>query len=199
MTYEYIFWRYIMRRIRNSVKAIIVSLCLVIIFAGTILGVVLVNKNKNNDPAGGGNGGVEEIIYKLTEEQEALINSIHNSKNKVESLKETDWSKIVYETGASVPVDKVVGIYENYFIAKDANDNQMIYFFDNESQNNATVTLIQALKVNGCDIEDNTYIEINEIEGNYVYYTAHYSKNGSTYESDQIAFIESIENAKNCQ
>lgn len=184
-----------MKRIRNSVKAIIVSLCLVVIFAGAILGVVLANRNKTSNPGSTSNGGVEEIVYKLTEAQEALMSSIYNSKEERNVLTETDWSKVVYENGEPVPAEKVIGVYEDYFIAKDRYNNRMLYYYaKDESQNNVSITLVQLLINNGYDIESNSILDLKFVENGYIFYELTYTRDNVSYYFEQIAYIEDVEN-----
>lgn len=87
-----------MRRIRNSVKALIVSLCLVVILAGSIVGVVLAtrNKGKDGDPTNPSNPVEPGIKYELTEDQKALVESINkNASTSVEIATEFDPSDYV--------------------------------------------------------------------------------------------------------
>lgn len=91
-----------MRRIRNSVKALIVSLCLVVILAGSIIGVVLAarNKGKDGDPTNPNNPVEPGFKYELTEDQKALVESINkNASTSVEIATEFNPSDYVTKNG----------------------------------------------------------------------------------------------------
>ena len=91
-----------MRRIRNSVKALIVSLCLVVILAGSIIGVVLAtrNKGKDGDPTNPNNPVEPGFKYELTEDQKALVESINkNTSTSVEIATEFNPSDYVTKNG----------------------------------------------------------------------------------------------------
>ena len=64
-----------MKKLKKSIKAIIISICAVVVLAGSIVGVVLANKNKNDNPPAG-NGGSSAVICNLTDEQKLLSNKI---------------------------------------------------------------------------------------------------------------------------
>lgn len=119
-----------MKRIRNSVKAIIISLCLVVVLAGSIVGVVLAN-NKNggkggNNNSGGGNSGGSLPQYELTEDQKVLADAVNkNANTSVELATEFDSTSYVDENGDPIDYDSVHEINDNYIVVSDSYGSNM--------------------------------------------------------------------------
>ena len=123
-----------------------ILLCLVVVLAGSILGVVLVNKNKgkgNSNGPGNSNGG-PIVKYELTEGQKKMVEAINKSANtSAEIAPQYDYSKFVINDGgvySSVDFDNINAIYDNYFAYKitdgytlmirDLEDTERVSFID---------------------------------------------------------------------
>lgn len=121
-----------MRRIKNSVKAIIVSLCLVVIFAGSIVGVVLSNKSKNGGNDNPGNTNPIES-YELTEDQKKFAEAVNKNAN-ISSNVTTEYheSDFLYQDGSVIDKSLIYSIYDDYFISYDEDSNKTAYikYFD---------------------------------------------------------------------
>lgn len=122
-----------MRRIRNSVKAIIVSLCLVVIFAGSIVGVLLSNKNKgdNNNNPGGNTNPIES--YELTEDQKKFAEAVNKNANLSTNIAtEYNENDFVLQNGTVIDKSLIYTIYDDYFISYDNDSNKTAYikYFD---------------------------------------------------------------------
>lgn len=169
-----------MRRIRNSVKAIIVSLCLVVIFAGSIVGVVLSNKNKpgNNDNPGGNTNPIES--YELTEDQKKFAEAVNKNANfSTNIVTEYNENDFVLQDGTVIDKSLIYTIYDEYFISYDNDSNRTAYIkyfdgtkyfyknvFDFVTEENITYKYFNEYK--------NGYVSIDylyENGGNYIYVT----------------------------
>ncbi len=125
-----------MRRIRNSVKAIIISLCLVVVFAGTLVGVILANKNKgDNNPAGNGGSGI--ITDNLTEEQKQFVQDLNKYVPADAAVKYAgvfDEEEYVYESGEKIDKSLIQTAYEDYFVSRTSDRNSTIYLKIEDNQ-----------------------------------------------------------------
>lgn len=116
-----------MKRIRNSVKAIIISICLVVVLAGSIIGVVLATRNKgdNGDPITPNNPlptvpETPPVVYELTEDQKKMVEAINKSANTtVEIAPEYDYSKYVDELGNKINFDLISKDYGNFLLCEE--------------------------------------------------------------------------------
>ncbi len=171
-----------MKRMRNSVKAIIVSICLIVVLAGSIVGVVLATRKKADNPnsnnGGGGGGGVSPVpglTYELTEEQKQLASSIEKLTLGVSRVaKEYVVDDYVYENGSKIDMTKVSLIRDNYIVI-DVSGNDK-YYLKVVRQDKSVYYF------NPLESIENTYnvvaSELLEIAGNFVTYKVLYEDTG---------------------
>lgn len=128
-----------MRRIRNSVKALIISICLVVVLAGSIVGVVLATRNKgkgDGDPTNPTNPVTPAIKYELTEDQKALVESINkNASTSVETAIEFNPSDYVTKNGDKYEqIDlSTISTYGDGFL-KAYTDKGSTYYIEKEDE-----------------------------------------------------------------
>lgn len=173
-----------MKRMRNSVKAIIISICVAIVAASAIVGIVLLNK-KDPTPPG------PEPSFNLTQDQKDMLSAItqdakqeaEDNKSVVEKL---DSSKIVDENGDSIDTDLVKASYESCFVVEDG-ENSYLYLFAEDSQGNAkTINLFETLK-SETKMKDYEKVVVNKIHENYVAYSYTYMDGMTEYQAFEVA------------
>ena len=116
-----------MKRLRNSVKAIIIAAVLAVVAIATVVTVVLVNKNKSNP---GGGGGSLPPQYALTAAQKDLGNAINAQGLKDAETPEFsafDSSMFVDENGYAVDVSQIERYSANRFSVYDGKDDFFSY------------------------------------------------------------------------
>ena len=183
-----------MKRIRNSVKAIIISVCVAIVAASAIVGVVLFNRNKGDK-----NPPVQpQGSYQLTPAQKELVESI-NAEQKLQAetsskvLKEVDESMFVTETGASVDVETISAVYDDCFVVNDG-DNINIYFYSEDEHGNKTsINLFSYMREENLIEQNYTSIKANQIHEDYVAYTYTYSDGTKAYQVLEVAYVPNLE------
>lgn len=132
-----------MKRIKNSVKALIISICVLVVAAATVVTVVLLNRHKEDN---GGNPGQK---YVLTAAQKDLVAAI-NAKNlaEFEASKKTftvgDCPLFVDEYGVAVDANKITYVYDDYFTAE-IDDAEEVFIF-NPADETKTIRLSKYLK-----------------------------------------------------
>ena len=106
-----------MKKLKKSIKAIIISICAVVILAGSVVGAILANKNNSND--GGSDNSGNALACNLTDEQKLLSNKINSAvDSNLTNVSKYDYSKFYFEDNSQVDFDLVEAIYENYFTYK---------------------------------------------------------------------------------
>ena len=103
-----------MKKLKNSVKAIIFSVVAVVVAVSAVLAVVLLRKDGNNPPASNNR-------YILTNAQLDLVNSINAQADKEQAESQKDfevYSASRFETvdGEYVSADKIQSFGADYFI-----------------------------------------------------------------------------------
>lgn len=165
-----------MRRIRNSVKALIVSLCLVVILAGSIVGVVLAtrNKGKDGDPTNPSNPVEPGVKYELTEDQKALVESINkNASTSVEIATEFDPSDYVTKNGDDYEQIDLSTIlkYGDEFLKVQKSVGSTYYLKEIDDDVTSYVDICQFLEIEGTDFYSQALGEKNDCVSLYVVYT----------------------------
>ena len=150
-----------MRRIRNSIKALIVSLCVAVVAAGVILGVVLTNRGKKPyDP------NIPELpTYNDSSTFESIAKDINKSKQpiQIDAFEEHPYINFCNN-------ENLRRIGENYFSFIDNNNVEQFYTFGKNERGEyvyynlidfvAEKDGIDANEVNIVNLKDN-YVSIN--------------------------------------
>lgn len=112
-----------MRRIRNSIKALIVAICVAVVAVGAIVGVVIVNNKKGSSPQTPGNSSLLDKV-ELKKLEEDLI-SASSTQKTIDIVDDSIFSSIC-------DIDNLVYLGEKYFIyntQSDGNgDEKYVYF-----------------------------------------------------------------------
>lgn len=159
-----------MKRMKNSVKAIIITICAVIVAVSAIVGIVLLNRDKPEPP--------EKIGYELTSDQKDLMELVDkNAKIALSDEKspmvDMDDYVFVDEDGETIHSDLVEGVYDGYFVAEDGDDT-LIYLFDEDEQGNQTNINLFDHMVQQELIPAYTSISVNEVYNGYAAFTYTY-------------------------
>lgn len=180
-----------MKRMKNSVKAIIISICVAIVAASAIVGIVLLNKKNPNPPA-------PEPSFNLTQDQKDMLSAItQDAKQEAEDNKsvveELDSSKIVDENGDAIDTDLVKASYESCFVVEDG-ENSYLYLFGEDAQGNSkTINLFETLKSEN-KMKDYEKIVVNKIHENYVAYSYTYMDGMTEYQALDVACFANPDN-----
>ncbi|MBQ4541307.1 MAG: hypothetical protein IJA23_00485, partial [Clostridia bacterium] len=177
-----------MKKLKKSVKALIISGVSIICVLALVLGLVFGLKKDPTPPAGGSGDKFES--YELTSAQSSLVEEIMLAQNTKQPLTQTDYSKFVNDSGTAVAVDKITQIEDEYFVAYDNAGNQTIYFMG-ESE---SIDMLKAMEEQGV-IED-TYgtAKIVNIKDDYVNFTYSYTVSSVNHSVNAVAYIADIEN-----
>ena len=183
-----------MKKLKKSVKALIISgvslLCVLAITLGLVFG--LKKPGDNKTPGGNPSGpSVPSDGYVLTNAQLDLVGQINSAQSAQGQLTLTDYSKLYDENGSSIDPELVTGIYEDYFIAFDANDNQTVYY---KQGNNKSVNLLAHMKTKNVITKDYFNAEIEQVKGDYVLYSYSYEESDKQYKSTEVAYVGDLEN-----
>ncbi len=153
-----------MNKLKKSIKAIIISICAVVVLAGSIVGAVLANKDKpvNEMP----NSASNVSVCNLTDEQKLLSKKINDSvTSKNTTVSKYDYSKFYFENDSQVDFDLVEAIYENYFTYKTVY-GKTIYVRSHEADGKIYFKeLFEALNV----VEEREFELVFESNENYAY------------------------------
>ncbi len=166
-----------MKRIKNSVKALIISVCVLVVAVATVLTVVLVTRNKDNPSVPGQK-------YVLTSAQKDLVAAI-NAKNQAEfeASKKTftvgDGPLFVDEYGVAVDSNKITYVYDDYFTAEIDGTEEVFIF--NPADETKTIRLSKYLKDSNF-IKSGFYeLRYYLIEGNKFVVTYKFEENEQVY------------------
>ncbi len=180
-----------MKRMKNSVKAIIISICVAIVAASAIVGIVLLNKKNPNPPA-------PEPSFNLTQDQKDMLSAItQDAKQEAEDNKsvveELDSSKIVDENGDAIDTDLVKASYESCFVVEDGEDSYLYLFAEDAQGNSKTINLFETLKSEN-KMKDYEKIVVNKIHENYVAYSYTYMDGMTEYQALDVACFADPDN-----
>lgn len=166
-----------MRRLKNSVKAIIISVCALILVAVGVFGTVLLSKDK------GGNGN-DKNKYVLTPAQIELVNAI-NAENKKNAESETkllpyDSSEFVDKNGFAIDQSKITSVSETYVEVSSTSDSASLYRFATRLDGTTyLVDLFAMLKEKELISDTARNFSVSETFGDYFFFSYQYSENES--------------------
>lgn len=117
-----------MSKLKKSVKAIIISICAVVVIAGSCLGAVLLSKKPTNPNSGDKDNSAINEVCSLTPEQIIFaqkLNKANESSNKIATIFNN--SDYLYEDGSVIDKSLIYKTYENYF-ESESGKNETIYW-----------------------------------------------------------------------
>ncbi len=181
-----------MKKLKKSVKALIISGVAIICAVALTLGLVFGLKKDGDTPGGNNPGGGNPVSknYVLTNAQSDLVEEILLAQAAKQPLVKTDYSKFVDENGTAVAVDKITQIEDEYFVANDTDGNQTIYFMGASE----SVDMLKAMVSQ--DVIESTYSEakINSIRENYVHLSYSYTASTVEHKVNAVVYIADKEN-----
>lgn len=125
-----------MKRMKNSIKALIIAICVVVVAIGAVVGIILVNKNKG----GGGSDDSKPILNKT--ELKNLADEIKNSTKDEKSIDVCD--SRIYEGVCNF--ENLVYLGERYFVCNTQSDgngeNQYYFYMKNSDGSYSTLNLL---------------------------------------------------------
>ncbi len=180
-----------MKRMRNSVKALIISLCVLVVVASTIVGVVLLTRKNPTPPP-------KEPSFNLTQDQKDLFAAItQESKNDADDRKvivnEFDPTKIVDENGNSFNSENVKATYDGYFVVDDGDDSYLYVFAKDTQGEHKTINLFEQMKAEN-KIKNFAQITVNKLHGDYVAYSYVYVEGNVEYHAIEFAYFGDLDN-----
>lgn len=171
-----------MSKLKKSVKAIIISICAVVVIAGSCLGAVLLNKKSGGDNNNGNKPEDAGIKTEFVGAQIDLMNTINSIKNDIEVVEKVD-SELIKQSGFSI--DKIYEINDNYFIFED-NDVRQLKFYSVDAQGNYSfVNLYDKLSIE----TQYSDFELLSFANDYFYYTYTYSQASADYRKLAVSKI----------
>lgn len=192
-----------MAKLKKSIKAIIISLCLVVVLAGSSVGIILANKNKPKNPLntttptapttpvvpGGGNGGggngeivVPEVSF--VDSQKDLVDTINSTSVAIDTISPVDVELL---TGIGYSISDVKKIANNYIIVKKANENAKVFVKTVDEFDNVVLTSLDNLLETE---EGYNNFAVSQYVGDYVLYSYDYVLDLVSYRKVQIAKID---------
>lgn len=166
-----------MKRLKNSVKAIIISVCALVVVAVGIVGSILLSKDK------GGNGN-DKQKYVLTPAQIELVNAI-NAENKKNAESETkllpyDSSAFVDKNGFAIDQSKIKKISDGYVKVSNTEGGSSLYRFATRLDGTTyLVDLFAMLKEKELISDTARNFSVSETFGDYFFFSYEYNDNES--------------------
>lgn len=159
-----------MKKLKNSVKAIIFSVVAVVVAVSAVLAVVLLRKDGDNPPASNNR-------YILTNAQLDLVNSINAQADKEQAksqkkLEVFDASRFVDENGNALDIKYVSNVTDESFLYRDMTKSD-IYYFGTSADNKTTK------KSSSINYPIDGDLTLAESFGDYYVYTILYTANGN--------------------
>ncbi len=118
-----------MSKLKKSIKAIIISICAVVVLAGSIVGVVLANKNKSGDTPSNDGGLNAAAVCNLTDAQKKFVKDLNESvstaNNGIRFAEIYDENQYLYEDGEKIDKSLIQTAYEDYFVSRTGNNSTM--------------------------------------------------------------------------
>lgn len=183
-----------MKRLKNSVKAIIISICALVVVAAGIVGAVLLSKNNG----GGGNGQK----YILTPAQKQLMNVINaeSKKNadKSSELYPYDYSSFVTEDGFAIDQTKITEIKDK-FIKISNDDGDSLYYLVTKNDRTYLVDIFEYLKSKNLISESAKNFVVEKLYENYFFYSYEFNDNENLNKNIEVRYVfdETLEK-ENC-
>ena len=162
-----------MKRLKNSVKAIIISICALVVVAAGVVGAVLLSKNK-------GGGGDDGQKYVLTPAQKQLMQVINaeNKKKQTEKneLKPYDSSSFVDENGFAIDQTKITKIDGEFVVLSTDNGDELYYKVTNGNRT-YLLNILEYLKTNNLVSESARNLSVKDLHEKYFFITYEYNDN----------------------
>lgn len=170
-----------MSKLKKSIKAIIISICAVVVVAGSCLGAVLLSKKPNNSNDGDKPTDIG-VKTEFVGAQLDLMNTINSIKNDIAVVEKVD-SELIKQSGFSI--DEIYAI-EDSFVILNKNGTYQLHFYNVDELGTYHFT-------NLCD-KLNIEVQFNDFElmrynENYVYYTYTYYQDSSNYRKLAVSKI----------
>lgn len=175
-----------MKRLKNSVKAIIVAICALVVVAAAVVGVILVNRKP------GGGDGNEGQKYVLTPAQKKLMNVI-NEENKKRSntiyeLNPYDNTSFVTEKGFSIDQTKITEIKGN-FVKLSTDDGDLLYYQVTKNNKTYLVNLFDYLKTKNLISDTARKFVVENLYQDYFFYSYVYNDNELQKKAIEVCLI----------
>ncbi|MBR2391699.1 MAG: hypothetical protein IKB06_04335 [Clostridia bacterium] len=143
-----------MRKMRNSVKAIIIAICTVVVAVSATLGIILLNKNKGKNPAS---------EYALTQAQKNLVAEINQKALKEQAKNQNNlqvFDSMIFrdENGTAVDTSTVAAFNDQSFVVQTGEEVFSAYVYSEVNNVMKTTELISYLKEK--DMIDDKYTSI---------------------------------------
>ena len=183
-----------MKRLKNSVKAIIISICALVVVAAGIVGAVLLSKNKG--------GGGDKQKYVLTPAQQELMKVV-NTENKKNADQPTelypyDYASFVTEDGFAIDQSKITKIKDK-FVKVSTEDGDSLYYLVTKNNRTYLVDIFEYLKSKNLISESARNFVVENLYENYFFYSYNFNDNENLNKNIEVRYVldETLEN-ENC-
>lgn len=178
-----------MKKLKKSVKVLLISgvsvLCALAIVLGCVFGL-----KKDKDQTGGGS-----IVqgYELTSSQKVLMNAInanasYAAKNDSQVIKEFHQDKYVDENGLKFTLEDVSVFEDKYFVSTDTLKQKYVYFYPKNGETKST-TLLKSLQTQYPENYNCSSLTIHYAKGNFICFSYKEGESGKYYEHYEMAYV----------
>ena len=174
-----------MKKMKKSLKYVLISLSLVLVFAVATVATVLLTRKPSQNPK----------VVQFTEKQMILLNQVsqNNVKLKNETSKEFSQATELYvENNLLLSEDDVYAYYNGYFVAFDESGNKLVYVNSNGQNVNVLALLKQQQKVNS----QAQNISAHKIKNNLLLYSYEFESNQKLFKAYEIVDFSNLSNLK---
>lgn len=180
-----------MAKLKKSIKAIIISLCAVVVIAGSIVGAVFANKDKGkggdpanppsqNSPTTPTTPVVPEISF--VGSQKELMQTINSSNTKIDTIEKID-SELIESSGFEI--DEIKHINQKYFTVKSSTGVDVYLYAKTETEDYEITPLEELLEIEH-DYDSFTVIMTS---GDYILCGYRYAVDYVTYQKVEVIRI----------
>ena len=178
-----------MAKLKKSIKAIIISICAVVVLAGSIVGAVFANKNKGSGddkttnpptqqqtptgPSTPTTPVVPEISF--VDSQKDLVDTINSSNTKIDTVEKID-NRLIEESGFDI--DEIKAINSKYFVVKSNSGIDVYLYAKTETEDYKITPLEEFVDI---DVEYESFA-VYKVQDEYIMYSYKYELDYQTYQ-----------------
>ena len=181
-----------MAKLKKSIKAIIISLCLVVVLAGSAVGAIFAFNGKGNNPknpnqnqSSGTPGAsiVPEISF--LENQKDFVESINSSIYNFDTVQNYD-SKLIESSGFDI--DNIVELTDTYIAVKENSEILVYLYLKDENGDYLFKSLKEALNIS----QDSNFI-IYITSDDYILYGYSFKRENKNFMQIEMSKVSSFE------
>ena len=180
-----------MKRLKNSTKAIIISICVAVFAVAGVLAAVLLGRDKDkggsNPPVTPPSPSAPAVVYSLTEEQKALGLQVNDEYKKYESSKKKFFYDVAETqfSATGLTLNDIVSFDGKYLVGQ-SSDVYSVFLYEN----NAFVSLASKLASSSLLLNtDVSTTNILKVSGEFVVMSQTYTDQSTNYVDYHIVHL----------